>query len=30
MTDQAYYTKDLAQLEGEWLGQQEELEKLAA
>ncbi|MFC3108875.1 ATP-binding cassette domain-containing protein [Undibacterium arcticum] len=30
LTDQAYYTKDLAQLEGEWLEQQEELEKLAA
>jgi len=30
LTDQAYYTKDLAQLEGEWLEQQEALEKLAA
>ena len=28
MADQAYYTKDLAQLEGEWLGLQEQLEAL--
>jgi len=28
LTDQAFYTKDLAQLEGEWLEQQQELEKL--
>ena len=30
MNDQTYYTKDLAQLEGEWMEQQEALEKLAA
>ncbi len=30
LTDQAYYTKDLAQLESEWLEQQEQLEKIAA
>jgi ATP-binding cassette subfamily F protein 3 len=29
MADQAYYTKDLAQLEGEWLKLQEQLEALA-
>jgi len=29
MADQAYYTKDLAQLEGDWLGLQEQLEALA-
>ena len=28
LTDQTFYTKDLAQLEGEWMEQQEELEKL--
>ncbi|WP_035625980.1 ATP-binding cassette domain-containing protein [Herminiimonas sp. CN] len=28
LTDQTFYTKDLAQLEAEWLEQQEELEKL--
>ncbi len=28
MADQAYYTKDLAQLEAEWLGLQEQLEAL--
>ncbi|NMM26860.1 MAG: ATP-binding cassette domain-containing protein [Glaciimonas sp.] len=28
LTDQTFYTKDLVQLEGEWLEQQEELEKL--
>ncbi|MGV8894674.1 MAG: ATP-binding cassette domain-containing protein [Burkholderiaceae bacterium] len=28
LTDQTFYAKDLAQLEGEWLEQQEELEKL--
>jgi ATP-binding cassette subfamily F protein 3 len=30
LTDQAFYTKDLAQLEGEWLELQEQLETLAA
>jgi len=30
LTDQAFYTKDLAQLEGEWLELQEQLEALAA
>ncbi|WP_332876896.1 ATP-binding cassette domain-containing protein [Massilia sp. S19_KUP03_FR1] len=30
MADQAYYTKDLAQLEAEWLGLQEQLETLLA
>jgi len=30
MADQAYYTKDLAQLEAEWLGLQEQLEALLA
>ncbi|MEO6354311.1 MAG: ATP-binding cassette domain-containing protein [Burkholderiaceae bacterium] len=28
LTNQTFYTKDLAQLEGDWLEQQEELEKL--
>ncbi len=28
LTNQTFYTKDLAQLEGEWMEQQEELEKL--
>jgi ATP-binding cassette subfamily F protein 3 len=30
LTDQAFYTKDLGQLEGEWLELQEQLEALAA
>ncbi|GGB82716.1 ATP-binding cassette domain-containing protein [Pseudoduganella buxea] len=30
LADQAFYTKDLEQLEGEWLGLQEQLEALAA
>ncbi|MBY0237713.1 MAG: ATP-binding cassette domain-containing protein [Burkholderiaceae bacterium] len=30
LTDQAFYTKDLEQLEGEWLALQEQLEALAA
>ena len=29
LADQAFYTKDLEQLEGEWLGLQEQLEALA-
>jgi ATP-binding cassette subfamily F protein 3 len=29
LTDQAYYAKEIAQLEGEWLEQQEALEQIA-